>query len=96
MVKNALNPFKPGAGHSPPHLAGRENEAEQFSKLLDQLDITQNVILTGLRGVGKTVLTIPATIRASRAMLRRDTAIPAGFGTGEHFAPVPQRPVCYH
>ncbi len=23
-------PFKPGAGHSPPHLAGREKEREQF------------------------------------------------------------------
>ena len=53
--KNA-NPFKPGAGHSPPHLAGRDKETEQFSKLLDQEQITQNVILTGLRGVGKTVL----------------------------------------
>src|SRR6266404_1024079 len=53
--KNA-NPFKPGAGHSPPHLAGRGAEATQFEKLLDQIEITQNVVLTGLRGVGKTVL----------------------------------------
>jgi len=29
-------------------------------------------------------------------MLRREAAIPAGFGAGEHFAPVPQRLVCYH
>jgi hypothetical protein len=56
MAKSNVNPFKPGAGHSPPHLAGREREKEQFSKLLDQDDITQNIVLTGLRGVGKTVL----------------------------------------
>src|SRR5438067_1472656 len=51
-----VNPFKPGAGHSPPHLAGREKEKDKFSKLLDQTDIIQNIVLTGLRGVGKTVL----------------------------------------
>ncbi len=50
------NPFKPGAGHSPPHLAGREEEVRQFEKLLDQRLVINNVVLTGLRGVGKTVL----------------------------------------
>jgi hypothetical protein len=50
------NPFKPGAGHSPPYLAGREKEAEEFRKLLHQDVVSQNVVLTGLRGVGKTVL----------------------------------------
>jgi type II secretory pathway predicted ATPase ExeA len=56
VAKTSTNPFKPGAGHSPPHLAGREKETEQFAKLLDQEVVIQNVILTGLRGVGKTVL----------------------------------------
>ena len=52
-----VNPFRPGAGHLPPYLAGREQEIEQFEKLLDQDDaIFQNPLLTGLRGVGKTVL----------------------------------------
>ena len=50
------NPFKPGAGHMPPHLAGRQNDKLEFSKLLDQDVILENLILTGLRGVGKTVL----------------------------------------
>ncbi len=50
------NPYKPGAGHSPPHLAGRSEEIEEFRRHLLQDDITKNVILTGLRGVGKTVL----------------------------------------
>lgn len=50
------NPFKPGAGHMPPHLAGRTHEHEVFRKLLTQSVITENLILTGLRGVGKTVL----------------------------------------
>lgn len=40
----------------PPHLAGREREYEEFDQLLGQEEILNNVVLTGLRGVGKTVL----------------------------------------
>ncbi len=51
-----LNPFRPGAGHKPPYLAGRQDEQTEFLKLLTQKPIMQNLIITGLRGVGKTVL----------------------------------------
>lgn len=50
------NPFRPGAGHMPPYLAGRTSETSQFEKLLAQNLILENIVLTGLRGVGKTVL----------------------------------------
>lgn len=40
----------------PPYLAGRKDEEKQFRKLLSQTQITENLVLTGLRGVGKTVL----------------------------------------
>jgi hypothetical protein len=50
------NPFRPGAGHMPPYLAGRDDEQKQFQRLLDQDVVLENLILTGLRGVGKTVL----------------------------------------
>lgn len=50
------NPFKPGAGHMPPYLAGRTPEINDFEKLLKQDTILDNLVLTGLRGVGKTVL----------------------------------------
>lgn len=50
------NPFRPGAGHPPPYLAGRQAETDEFVRLLDQQPILQNLVLTGLRGVGKTVL----------------------------------------
>ncbi len=50
------NPFRPGAGHTPPYLAGRKEERGEFLKLLSQDVILSNLILTGLRGVGKTVL----------------------------------------
>ena len=50
------NPFRPGAGHMPPYLAGRKSEEAEFARLLDQDVILENLILTGLRGVGKTVL----------------------------------------
>jgi hypothetical protein len=50
------NPFRPGAGQPPPYLAGRESEQDDFLKLLNQNPVIKNVVLTGLRGVGKTVL----------------------------------------
>src|SRR5690348_15623749 len=50
------NPFKPGAGHMPPYLAGREIERQEFARLLQQETILENLVLTGLRGLGKTVL----------------------------------------
>lgn len=55
-MKSFPNPFKPGAGHTPPYLAGRESETKDFRRLLKQDVILSNVVLTGLRGVGKTVL----------------------------------------
>lgn len=50
------NPFRPGAGHPPPYLAGRSEEVREFQRLLRQPRILTNLVLTGLRGVGKTVL----------------------------------------
>jgi AAA ATPase domain len=50
------NPFRAGAGHMPPYLAGRTHEQDVFRKLLIQAVVTDNLIITGLRGVGKTVL----------------------------------------
>ncbi len=50
------NPFRPGAGQAPPYLAGRASEKQEFVNLLNQSPILQNLVLTGLRGVGKTVL----------------------------------------
>lgn len=50
------NPFRPGAGHMPPYLAGREEEQKEFKLLLAQDVVLKNLVLTGLRGVGKTVL----------------------------------------
>ncbi len=40
----------------PPYLAGREAESNEFRRLLGQRPIMENLILTGLRGLGKTVL----------------------------------------
>ena len=55
-LSNFANPFKPGAGHQPPYLAGRQKESREFDHLLTQTTILENMVLTGLRGVGKTVL----------------------------------------
>ncbi len=50
------NPFRPGAGHMPPYLAGRETETTEFHRILSQEVVLSNLVLTGLRGIGKTVL----------------------------------------
>ncbi len=53
------NPFSPGAGAPPPELAGREEVLEQTRILLGRVKQKRpekSILLTGLRGVGKTVL----------------------------------------
>lgn len=40
----------------PPYLAGRDDETHEFKRLLNQDVVLENVVLTGLRGLGKTVL----------------------------------------
>lgn len=53
------NPFSPGAGSPPPELVGRDPILEQARILLGrvrQKRSEKSMLLTGLRGVGKTVL----------------------------------------
>lgn len=53
------NPFAPGAGTTPPELAGREDLLEAASVALQRLGrgrSARGLVLTGLRGTGKTVL----------------------------------------
>ncbi|GAA1250022.1 ATP-binding protein [Prauserella halophila] len=53
------NPFAPGAGQRPPELAGRERELDAFDVVLERVARgrpERSLMLTGLRGVGKTVL----------------------------------------
>lgn len=55
-METLANPYTPGAGHPPPYLAGRDAETMEFARLLKQQTILENLVLTGLRGTGKTVL----------------------------------------
>jgi hypothetical protein len=53
------NPFSPGAGSPPPEMVGRESILEQARILLGRIKLKRSeksMLLTGLRGVGKTVL----------------------------------------
>ncbi len=53
------NPFAPGAGQRPPELAGRDREVDAFEVVLERVARSRperSLVLTGLRGVGKTVL----------------------------------------
>ena len=58
-MDNIRNPFSPGAGAPPPELAGRDGVLEQAAVLfarVSQKRPEKSFIMTGLRGVGKTVL----------------------------------------
>ncbi|GAA1731600.1 ATP-binding protein [Isoptericola hypogeus] len=58
-MDRARNPYTPNAGAPPRYFAGRAAEVEDFRVLLKRLAAgytEQSVVVTGLRGVGKTVL----------------------------------------
>src|SRR5712691_2440423 len=58
-VDPVRNPYAPGAGQRPPELAGRDREISQFEVVLERVARARperSMVLTGLRGVGKTVL----------------------------------------
>jgi hypothetical protein len=70
------NPFAPGAGQRPPELAGRDRELDAFDVVLERVARgrpERSLVLTGLRGVGKTVL-----LGELRSMAMR-----AGWGAGK-------------
>jgi hypothetical protein len=70
------NPYAPGAGQRPPELAGRDAELDAFDVVLERIARgrpERSLVLTGLRGVGKTVLL--------NAM--RSAAVRARWGTGK-------------
>lgn len=58
-MDRAQNPYTPNAGAPPRYLAGRRAEVDDFRILLKRLGAgytEQSLVVTGLRGVGKTVL----------------------------------------
>lgn len=62
------NPFRPGNGVPPPHLAGRDPVLDAFEDWLRETPpLHANWALTGLRGTGKTVLLGEFAARAERA-----------------------------
>ena len=70
------NPYAPGAGQRPPELAGRDEQLRAFDVVLERVARgrpERSLVLTGLRGVGKTVL-----LNALRS-----AAVRRGWGTGK-------------
>lgn len=75
-VDPVRNPYAPGAGQRPPELAGRDRQLDAFDVVLERIARNRperSVVLTGLRGVGKTVLLNQL----------RSAAISRGWGTGK-------------
>ncbi|MDQ1538213.1 MAG: hypothetical protein QOE58_2606 [Actinomycetota bacterium] len=78
------NPYAPGAGQRPPELAGRDDQLRAFAVVLERVARSKperSIVLTGLRGVGKTVL-----LNALRS-----AAVRAHWGTGKLEARPDQR-----
>ena len=78
------NPYAPGAGQRPPELAGRDDQLRAFNVVLERVARSKperSIVLTGLRGVGKTVL-----LNALRS-----AAVRASWGTGKLEARPDQR-----
>jgi hypothetical protein len=70
------NPYAPGAGQRPPELAGRDEQLHAFDIVVERISRgrpERSIVLTGLRGVGKTVL-----LNALRS-----AAVRARWGTGK-------------
>ncbi len=70
------NPYAPGAGQRPPELAGRDRELAQFDVTLERVAAgrpERSMVVSGLRGVGKTVL-----LNALRGQ-----AVARAWGTGK-------------
>ena len=57
-MSNHPNPFRPGSGIMPPFLAGRDYHFDAFGRMLEDVSSghDSNMLLTGLRGVGKSTL----------------------------------------
>lgn len=54
-----LNPYTPGSGLQPVELVGRDREIEDFDRIVARVKlghVERGIVLSGLRGVGKTVL----------------------------------------
>ncbi len=70
------NPFRPGVGKKPPYLADREAQIRRFTTYIEDYPANRrNIRVTGLRGVGKTVLLKEYEKLAERAdwiVIRRD------------------------
>jgi hypothetical protein len=78
------NPYAPGAGQRPPELAGRDEQLSAFEVVLERVARgrpERSLVLTGLRGVGKTVL-----LNALRS-----SAVRRQWGTGKLEARPDQR-----
>lgn len=89
------NPYSMGAGNPPPALTGRERQLTQFRTLLARLGEARSdrsMIVSGLRGVGKTVLLLEFESIAMEAgwatadplEIRSDTDFRADFAARAH------------
>jgi Cdc6-like AAA superfamily ATPase len=81
------NPYTPNAGARPPELVGRDDQMEAFEVLLDRLRngyTEKSMLITGLRGVGKTVLLNELEVRATErgwVTVEAEIAKNSAFGT---------------
>ena len=95
-MDQVINPYTPGAGAPPPELAGRDELLKKASIILQRVAagrFGRSLILTGLRGVGKTVLLNRIRqdaeanhLIAVRIEVQEDRSLPALLVPGLHAA----------
>ncbi|HEX4864995.1 MAG TPA: ATP-binding protein [Acidimicrobiales bacterium] len=95
-MDSVSNPYSPGAGLRPPELAGREADITSFTTMVARAEAgrsSQSLVLTGLRGVGKTVLLNDLAERARTGdwIVAQVEARPDTDSTGSNFRAIVAR-----
>lgn len=83
MGRQRKNPFTPGQGVAPPHLAGRDEATFELSEMVGRIgrgEPAGNIALYGPHGAGKTALLAETERRAAAKGIRTRWLIPGRWG----------------
>lgn len=94
-MDRATNPYTPNAGAPPPVLAGRGMEVDEFRLLLRRMAngyTEKSLVVTGLRGVGKTVLLLEyQAVAAEEGWVAVDAEVSKNTPFGPQMANIARR-----
>jgi hypothetical protein len=92
MTRSGINPYCAGTGRRPAVLAGRGRQLQMIERMISQFEgrrASENVVWSGLRGMGKTVLLQEALdLYRDRGWLAGYHEVRRGLGVGESVASI--------